>query len=548
MPGLAGEPRRLRPLGYFVEEPVRIRPFGAVGVGIIAASLLAACGSGSSHNSSSSSSGGDTLVVDTSFNLKTADPGRMFEPTGLLVDHAVYDTLLTFANSDMTKPVPDLASSFTASADAKTYTFTLRSDATFSDGTPITSDDVVFSLTRVANLKGNPSFLMAGITATAPDPHTVVLTSATANPAIPFIVPNPALGILNSKAVKAAGGSDSADASTSDKAEAAINSKSEGSGPYTLTTFDTASQVVLTRNPKYWGTKPHYNKIIVRNVPANVQKLNVLKGSSQVAVDLSPAQAQGMSGVNIINGASPNVFFLLTNNSPKVSAATSNPKFQEAVRYGLDYDGLLQLAGTGSVQAAGVIPSMFLGSLPAGQGVKRDLNRAKAALAASGQSHPTVQLAYPSDLQVNGLSFGDLAARIKQNLADVGITVNLAPAPVQTALDGYRNGKEQLGLWYWGPDYPDPSDYLAFLPGNTVGLRANWTKGADSALEALGNQASTTTDNSSRQSLYQQIQTSMNNSGPFMPLIQPAQILVGAKSLSGLHSNALWELDLSDVS
>jgi len=231
-----------------------------------------------------------------------------------------------------------------------------------------------------------------------------------------------------------------------------------------------------------------------------------------------------------------------------VSAATSNPKFQEAVRYGLDYDGLLQLAGTGSVQAAGVIPSMFLGSLPAGQGVKRDLDRAKAALAASGLGHPTVQLAYPSDLQVNGLSFGDLAARIKQNLADVGITVNLAPAPVQTALDGYRNGKEQLGLWYWGPDYPDPSDYLAFLPGNTVGLRANWTKGADSALEALGTQAASTTDNSARQALYQQIQTSMNNSGPFMPLIQPAQILVGAKSLNGLHSNALWELDLSDVS
>lgn len=527
---------------------MRTRSIGAVGVGIITASLLAACGSGSSHNSSSNSSGGDTLVVDTSFNLKTSDPGRMFEPTGLLVDRAVYSTLLTFANGDMTKPVPDLASSFTASADAKTYTFTLRSDATFADGTPITADDVVFSLTRVANLKGNPSFLMGGITATAKDAHTVVLTSATPNPAIPFIVPNPALGILNSKAVKAAGGSDSADASTSDKAEAALNSKSEGSGPYTISTFDTASQVVLTRNPKYWGTKPHYAKIIVRNVPANVQKLNVLKGSSQIAVDLSPAQAQGMSGVTIVNGASPNVFFLLTNNSAKVSAATSNPKFQEAVRYGLDYDGLLQLAGTGSVQAAGVIPSMFLGSLPAGQGVKRDLDRAKAALAASGLGHPTVQLAYPSDLQVNGLSFGDLAARIKQNLADVGITANLAPAPVQTALDGYRNGKEQLGLWYWGPDYPDPSDYLAFLPGNTVGLRANWAKGADSALEALGSQAATTTDNSARQNLYQQIQTSMNNSGPFMPLIQPAQILVGAKSLSGLHSNALWELDLSDVS
>ncbi|HJQ00729.1 MAG TPA: ABC transporter substrate-binding protein [Jatrophihabitans sp.] len=525
---------------------MRVRAFGAVGVAIVAAGALAACGS-SSHNASRSTTS-DTLVVDTSFDLKTSDPGRMFEPTGLLVDHAVYDTLLTFTNGDMTKPVPDLATSYTASSDAKTYTFTLRSDATFSDGTPVTSADVVFSLNRVANLKGNPSFLMGGLTASAPDPHTVVLTSAAPNPAVPFIVPNPALGILNSQAVKAAGGTDAAGADSADKAEAALNSKSEGSGPYILSTFDTASQVVLTRNPKYWGSKPHYSKIIVRNVPANVQKLNVLKGSSQIAVDLSPAQASGMSGVNIINGASPNVFFLLTNNSPKVSAATSNPDFQEAVRYGLDYDGLLQLAGPGSVQAAGVIPSMFLGSLPVDQGVKRDVERAKAALTRSGLNHPTVQLAYPSDLQVNGISFGDLAARIKQNLAEVGITVNLAPAPTQTALDGYRNGKEQLGLWYWGPDYPDPSDYLAFLPGNTVGLRANWTKGADPALEALGATAGTTTDNTTRQRLYQQIQTSMNKSGPFMPLIQPAQILVGAKSLSGLHSNALWELDLSDVS
>jgi peptide/nickel transport system substrate-binding protein len=535
------------PLGYFVEEPVRVRPFGAICAGIITAGMLAACGSSGSHSTTSSSSGA-TLVVDTSFNLKTSDPARMFEPTGLLIDHAVYDTLLTFANGDMTNPVPDLASSYTASADAKTFTFKLRTNATFSDGAPVTAADVVFSLNRVANLKGNPSFLMAGLTASASDDHTVVLTSTTPNPAVPFIVPNPALGILDSKAVKAAGGTDGPTADKTDKAEAALNGKSEGSGPYILSTFDTASQVVLTSNPKYWGTKPHYSKIIVRNVAANVQKLNVLKGESQIAVDLSPAQASGMSGVNIVNGASPNVIFMFTNNSAKVSAATSNPDFQEAVRYGLDYDGLLQLAGTGSVQAAGVIPSMFLGSLPASQAVKRDVARAKTALARSGLGHPTVQLAYPSDLQVNGLNFGDLGARIKQNLADVGITVNLAPAPVQTALDSYRNGKEQLGLWYWGPDYPDPSDYLAFLPGRTVGLRANWAKGADPALEALGAQAETTTDSGTRKGLYEQIQTSMNKSGPFMPLIQPAQILVGAKSLSGLHSNALWELDLSDVS
>ena len=487
-------------------------------------------------------------MVDTAFQLKTADPGRMFEPTGLLIDHAMYATLLTFKGDDVTKPVPDLAESYTASPDGKVYTFKLRKDAVFSDGTPVTSADVVFSLNRVANVKGNPSFLMAGITVTAPDASTVVLTSATPNPAIPFIVPNSALGILNSKAVKAAGGTDAAGADTADKAEASLNSKSEGAGPYTLTSYSTTTQVVMEANPKYWGTKPKYEKIIVRNVQANVQKLNVLKGQSQIAVDLSPAQADGIgSSVQTISGASPNVFFLFTNNSSTISKITSNPDFQEAVRYGVDYDSLVTLAGKGAVQAQGIIPTMFLGALSSG-GIKRDVTRAKAALAKSGLSNPTVTLSYPSDIQVNGLNFGDLAARVQANLKEIGITVNLAPSAVQTALDSYRGGKEEMGLWEWGPDYPDPSDYLNFLPGQVVGKRANWLAGQSPALEALGKQAAGNIDNTSRGTQYQQIQTMMNQAGPIMPLIQPAQILVAANSLKNVKSNALWLVDLSELS
>ena len=506
---------------------------------------LAACGS-----SGSGSGGGSTtspsLVVETAFVLKTLDPGRMFEPTGLLIDHAIYDTLLTYKGSDVSTPVPDLATSYTASSDAKTFTFTLRKGVTFANGDPVTSADVVFSLMRTKNINGNPSFLMAGITATAPNPSTVVLTSTTPNTAIPAILTNPSLGIVDAKKVEAAGGTDAANAATADKAEASLNATSEGSGPYTLTSFSTTTQVVLTANPKYWGPKPKYGKIVIRNVQANVQKLDVLKGESQIAVDLSPAQAQGMSGVEIVNGASPNLFFLLTNESSKISKITSNPDFQQAVRYGINYQSLVQLAGKGAVQAAGIIPSMFLGSLQAGSGVTFNLAKAKAALAASHLGHPSVTLVYPSDLAVNGISFGDLAARVQQDLQQVGISVQLQGQSIQVALNSYRAGQEQMGLWYWGPDFPDPADYLNFLPGALVGLRAGWVKGADPSLEALGSQAASTTT-AARAALYQQIQTSMNTSSPFMPLIQPAQILVGAKSLKNLQSNALWLVDLSEL-
>lgn len=533
---------------------MRLNQWLAAGCVVAVTGGLAACsssgsssGSSGGSTSSSSSSSSSSLVVETSFVLKTLDPARMFEPTGLMIDHTIYDTLLTYKGSNVTTPVPDLATSYTASSDAKTYTFTLRQGVKFANGDPVTASDVVFSLTRTKNINGNPSFLMAGITATAPSANTVVLASTTPNTAIPAILTNPALGIVDQSKVVAAGGSDAANAATADKAETALNTTSEGSGPYTLTSFSTTTQVVLTANPNYWGPKPKYSKIVIRNVEASVQKLDVLKGESQIAVDLSPTQAQGMSGVQTVNGASPNLFFLLTNDNPKVSKVTSNPQFQTAVRDGINYASLVQLAGTGAVQAAGIIPSMFLGSLPNGSGATYDLTKAKAALAASGVGHPTLNLVYPSDVQVNGISFGTLAARVQQDLQQVGINVQLQGQSIQVALNSYRGGQEAMGLWYWGPDFPDPADYLNFLPGALVGLRAGWVKGADPSLEAMGTTAAGTTQNSARQTLYQQIQRSMNASSPFMPLIQPAQILVGATSLKNLQSNALWLVDLSEL-
>jgi peptide/nickel transport system substrate-binding protein len=537
---------------------MRLSRWAAAGAVAALAAGVTACGGSASNgsggtpaasggSSSGGTSSGGTLVVETSFVLKTLDPGRMFEPTGLMIDHVLYDTLLTYKGSDVSKPVPDLATSFTASADAKTFTFTLRKGVKFANGDPVTASDVVYSLTRTKNIDGNPSFLMAGITVTAPDADTVVLTSSTPNTAIPAIVTNPALGIVDAKTVTADGGTDGAKAPTADKAEAKLNAVSAGSGPYTLTSFSTTSQVVLTANPGYWGTAPKYSKIVIRNVEASVQKLDVLRGESQIAVDLSPTQAQGMSGVQIVNGASPNLFFVLSNDNSKVSSITSNADFQTAVRDGINYPSLLQLAGKGSVQAGGVIPSMFLGSLTASQGAAYDPAKAKAALAASGLKNPTVTMSYPSDLSVNGISFGDLAARVQQDLAAIGITVKLQGQSIQVALNTYRAGTEQMGLWYWGPDYPDPADYLNFMPGELVGLRAGWAKGADQSLEALAAKAAVTTQDSARGALYQQIQQSMNSSSPFMPLIQPAQIVVGATSVKNLQSNALWLVDLGEL-
>jgi len=511
---------------------------------VVGALALAACSSGGSSTPDSPKAGGKTLVVDTSFDLKTGDPGRTYEPTGLFLTKAVYETLLTFDGADMSKPVPQLADSYELSEDGKQVTLKLKQGATFADGSPVTADDVVFSLNRVRDMKGSPSFLLAGVEVAKVDETTITLTSPEANPALPSILPNPSLGILNSKVAKEHG----ATADTKDKAEEYLNSTSIGSGPYTIDTFNVSNQVVLKANPKYYGAKPAYDKVVIRNVEAATQKLNVQRGDSQVALNLSGDQVNGLGAdLSVKRTASANVIFMLLNQDSGISTTTTNAKFVEAVRKGIDYKGLLELAGEGSTQAPGVIPTQIFGALPNDAAQQRDVEGAKAALAASGLSNPTVKMEYPSELTVNGLSFQPLAERIQANLKEVGITMELMPAPVTTALDNYRNGKEEVGLWYWGPDYPDPSGYLVFQPGDLVGLRSGWKAGANKDVADAAAKAKAALGDADRKGAYAELQNKLNASGPYIPLIQPSQNIVTAGSVTNLEYHPIWTVDVADL-
>ena len=525
------------------------RRLGALTIGACAvALLLPACGN--SGSSAGGSSSGKTLVVENSFDLTTADPGRVYEITGGMVVHQIYQPLLTFNGGNVSTPVPLIAKSYTMSADGKTLTLPLRTDVKFADGTPLTAQDVVFTFNRVKNLQGTPAFLVANVTATAPNDHTVVLQSSTPNPALPYLITNPALGIENEKVFKEHGASDAPGASKADHATAWLDAHSAGSGPYELQSFNTTSRVVLVANPHYWGGKePVYTKVVINNVASDVQKLDVEKGQTQMALDLSPQQAVGMPSSLVVNhAATSNTFFVFTNDNPKISKYTPNPYFQTAVRDALNYKALVQVAGPGSVQAPGIIPTLFAGALPASDEPATNLAAAKAALAKSNYKGQPVSMEFPSDLSKNGVAFTTLAQAVQAELKAAGINVQLAPAPLATSLPRYRAGTEQMGLWLWGADYPDPSDYLLFLPGQTVGLRAGWAKGSDAPLTVLGNKAAVETASSSRGLLYQQIQQGMNQAGPFMPLFQSAQVTVLANSVKGYQYNSVWTVEFSDLS
>jgi peptide/nickel transport system substrate-binding protein len=516
---------------------------------VLAASLLAASGA-IAHTTAA-----PTLVIDNSFTIKTSDPGRAFDPTASMIDRAIYDTLFTYKGDDLAHPIPLLVSSWKASTNAKTFTFQLKKNVHFADGTPLTSADVVWSLKRLVNLKGNPSFLLAGVNIAPAGKYAVVMRSSTPDTELPVILANPSTGILNSALVKQHGGTDAANAAKADKAENWLNSSGSagaGSGPYTLSAYSTTSQITLVPSTNYWGSKkPQWSSVVVRNMVAATQLLNVARGSHEIALDLSADQAGTLKGnkdVNVSLQPSTWIFFLMANDNAKVSTVTSNKDYQTAIRYALDYAGLVQLAGEGAIQAPGVIPSMFLGALPQSAAIKQDLTKAKAALAASGVGDQQVTLQYPSDLTINGVPFTSMAQKVQASLQAAGFNISLSGSPTTNWLDVYRSGKMALGLSLWGPDYPDPADYLVFTPGNLVGLRAGWPKGSDAAIETLAAKAEVTTAPGARNTIYKSIQRLLNADSPFFPLIQPTQVFVSTKDMNGAVYNAVYDVDVTQVS
>ena len=488
----------------------------------------------------------DTLVVDNNFQLRTADPARQFEPTASLVLHPIYETLVTFEGSDLTEVVPSLAGLPDISDDAKTFTFKLADGATFSDGSPVEVKDVVWSLNRVRDLKGSPSFLMNGVTVEVGDnPGEVVMTTEQPDPGLPYKLTNPSLGILNSDVLMENGGT----ADATDGAEGFLAETSVGSGPYVLEKFDIASEVIISRRDDYWGdAQPTFDRIVIRNAESSAQQMNVARGASNIALDLRPDQIASVADrVDAVTAAGADVSFLFVNANPDVTEVGANPDFREAVRYGIDYDGILNLVGEGATRPGSVIPSMFGGALDASRAPSRDLERAKAALERSGIEDPTIHIGYASDLAKHGIAFADVAAKVQADLKEVGIDVVLEPAPVQTNSELYRSGALEMGIAWWGPDFPDPSNYLLFEPGKLVGLRAGWPDGAAPEVTEIGAKAATTTDQDERADLYQEWQMKMNEVSPFIGLFQPATSLVSTKELAPLAYNPMWTVDLSNV-
>ena len=260
----------------------------AAGAGLLAAGpVLAACSSSTATSSAASASAGTPKRGGTlSFGRQTGP--TQLDPANSIVEGDVYTLDKIFEPLYITNPagqlVPWLAQGHTVSTDGKTWTFALRPGVTFSDGKPVTADDVVFSIMRAAGDANGPlSFLDFAIKSLKADGASSVVATLS-QPWAPFL--SDISVFANAILPKDFGG----------QSESAFFASPVGTGPFTLKSFVKGGNVSLVRNPHYWQAgKPYLNAVNFVYISDDNQRVLQLKsGQVQVISAVPPAQVSAL--------------------------------------------------------------------------------------------------------------------------------------------------------------------------------------------------------------------------------------------------------------
>jgi ABC-type transport system substrate-binding protein len=330
---------------------------------------------------------------------------------------------------------PDLAETVDVSDDATVYTFTLHENATFSDGTPLTSADVVFTIERaldtrtgsiwkgrLINIVGAPEFAdqkaktVTGVE--APDEHTVVITLATPDAAfLPVLADYTGLGILPKHILEKQAPENMFD----DPFSLAPN---VGAGPYKFVTYETDQYVELAANETFWGEAPAVPKIFMRillpeSAVAELEAGNV--DLINVSLDDMERLAQNPE-IELVSIDSPSMDSISFNLDKEYF---QNKQLRQALQYAIDRENITAqiYKGKAIVRNSPIFGPDWMGVPEGLNEYPYDPEQAKSLLAESGwDTNQQVELMFASN---SPAIFQSMVAIIQQQWADIGFKVNL---------------------------------------------------------------------------------------------------------------------------
>lgn len=496
-----------------------------------------------------------TLVIARDMDVNSLDPHRGFCDTCQIVFSSVYERLVDLAADNKTI-IPLLAESWTANNDQTVYSFTLDAGAKFADGSPVTSAEVKWSLERLAGLKADPGFLMDGLASIeTPDARTVIVTMAAPNSELLGILAAPYAAIVNAKVAEAAGAVSGAGADTADQAESWFLANSAGSGPFTLAAYAADDELRLARNDAYWRAAPASAEVVIRQVKDSVTQAQMLQsGGADIAMQVDADTAAGLSDPNVTVSTVPSfnfVYIALGAGAEGMPMKMTKP-VREAIGLAIDYQGAIDLivGGEGKLQAA-PIPNGFPGTdgLPLPM---RDVEKAKALMAAAGVTGSVkLDAVYPS-VNVYGVDFNLLMQKVQQDLTEIGIELELQP--VTFAVWRERIGATGIPVTavYYAPDYFGSGQYASFFglyEGSPWHKRSHAAKAEDATNPNMAEKmaAALAAPADKVDAAFHEVGMEMISDRIIIPVLSPNLILAHRANVEGVRYSACCNLPLAEI-
>jgi peptide/nickel transport system substrate-binding protein len=505
----------------------------------LVAPAAAGCGAKTKNTATAAGGGGaatkgDVLRIPFLADMSVPDPDVFYDIEGNAVILSAYQGLLRYAPGS-TKIVGNLATSWTMSKDRLTYTFKLRPNVKFHDGTALTSKAVKASFERRLAVNQAPAYMVKPIARmTTPDDLTfVVKLKQPINPFLAYMASSWGPKIIGPEAIVTHAGKD--------HGETWMHTHTDGTGPYKLTAFDRGRQYVLTRNDAYWGAKPYFRQVLFKITPdMGTQRLELQSGDLDGVMHSFPASELSSLPSNVVVNKTPSFLRLLLYVNPN-KAPFDDPAVRAGLRSTIDIGQLVDQGYSGTAtKSAGPYPEGLLPSQPA-LPYKPDAAAAKGAAAKAKTK--AITLGYSADESGVQRRVGEL---LQAQLQNAGFTVTLKEVQLPQVY-GYINALERapdLLLMTNTPDAANPDTWARILFYSTGGL--NFLGFKDPTLDKQLDQALSAPPAEATK-LYQQAgQRAIDGNAMFF-LGDVDNVFVLSKSLTGVQQVPAypWTVDLA---
>jgi peptide/nickel transport system substrate-binding protein len=473
---------------------------------------LVGCSTGSRVDLGDDSSG--NLVAAIAGEPDQLDPHKTSAYFSFEVLENVFDTLVApDANLEMR---PALAESWNVSPDQLAWTFHLRHGVTFHDGSPLRADDVVYSFRRIIDQKlANADKFSAVTGVTAPDQSTVRITLKQPTP---NLLTN--LGGFKGVAIVLRRNVESGQIAT----------HPIGTGPFAFASQKSGDSIVLKANKAYWAGAPKVSGVTFRFISEPSTALSALQAGEIDWTDAIPPQrvAALKNDDSITLAATPsNDYWYLALNEAR--DPWKDVRVRQAIAYAIDRDAIVQATSYGTAVANQLaIPKGNPWYTPYGA-YRHDVEKAKSLLAEADAKPKNLDMLVTTEYPETVTA----AQIIADNLAPLGITVNIRTVDFATWLDEQNNGHFDMLMMGWLGNI-DPDDFY-YAQHHTDGS-SNAQKFSNPEVDRLLDAGRVETDRNARADDYAKAATIIADQVSYLYLYNPSVIQAWTTRLSGYEA------------